>query len=472
MTTLYLAAGAVSPGCGSSESPDDHAGHDHGDHAGHDHGDHAGGEHAGHDHGDHAGHDHGDQAEDHGDHAGHDHGDHADHGDGPSVHLSATASANLGIEITELHTEAWYDEVKIPGTLREEFDRRAVVTAPSQVRVAKLDVPPHATVKAGQRLALLDLVDSQLTQTQLDAVEARAEWLKASTELERTRIYLDGLQDTALADERTRVTGDAKVLEAEVQASRSALDAALAALKIAGLNSSQLKVLEEEGTVATRIQVHAPSLDGKPELEIADRPVDLGETVDAGAILFDLVALDRLLVVGEAFEAELPVVRKASEEGLPVSLYFPAENLTVRGLSIRSIEGVLDGDNRVTHFFVSVPNEPVSVKEEGSVRFVDWQYRVGSRVQVLVATEDKGPRFLLPSTAIVREEGHCFVYRKQGEEYEQIEVRIESEQGHYVVVPVDAGLKEKDQIVSVGSNQIHLSANPSAADDSGHGHSH
>lgn len=434
-----------------------------------------GGDEVAHDHGEIEGHDHGEHGgHDHGGHEGHDHGEHESHGatTGKSVQLSATAAANLGIEVTEIHPELWYDEVKIPGTVREEFDRRAVVTAPSQVRVAKLDAPPHATVGAGERLALLDLVDSALTQTQLDAVGARAEWLKASTELDRTRVYLEGLESTGLADERQRVSGDIKVLEAEVQASRSALDAALAALGLAGLSQAQLEALENEGEVATRIRVNAPALEGRPDLEIAARPVDLGETVDAGATLFDLVALDQLLVVGEAFEAELSVVRKATEEKLPVSLYFTAEDLTVRGLTIRSIEGVLDGNDRVTHFFVSLPNEPLADHEEGGERFVDWKYRVGSRVQVLVATDDRGSRFLLPSSAVVLEEGHSFVYRRVGETYEQVELRVESEQGHYVVVPLAAGLENGDHIVVVGANQVHLSANPAMANDSGHGHSH
>ena len=413
--------------------------------------------------------------QDHADHEGHDHGDHSDHAEA-TVELSDTAAANLGLEMARLRARPWYDEVKIPGLLQEEFDRRADVTAPCQVRIVALDAPPHATVRAGQQLAVLELVDADLTQTQLAAVQARADWLKASTELDRTRAYRDGLSGDAMAAERARVIGDIAVLEAEVQASRSTLDAALAAAGLAGLSRTQLDALENEGRVATRVIVHAPALDGRPDLEIAARPVNHGETVEAGSPLFELVALDRLLVVGEAFENELAVVRKATEEKLPVSLYFPAENRSVGGLSLRSIEGVLDGNDRVTHFFVSLPNEVVSTTEEDGERYVDWTYRVGSRVQVLVATEDKGPRFLLPASAVVREEGHSYAYRRHGDVYEQVELRVEKDQGHFVVVPLDSGLVEGDQVVVVGANQVHLSARPEveggAGGHAGHGHAH
>ena len=91
-------------------------------------------------------------------------------------------------------------------------------------------------------------------------------------------------------------------------------------------------------------------------------------------------------------------------------------------------------------------NSPLSDQERDGHRYVDYANRVGSRVQLLVAREDRGPRFLLPASAIVSEEGHSFVYVSHGGHYDRVELRVESDHGHFVVVPVDGELSEGDEV--------------------------
>ena len=505
-TAVLTALLALCAGCGLGESPtpapDPHAGHDHGEaedaHAGpgsraengaaavradrgaHDHGE-AEDAHAGHDHGEDA-HDHG-EAEDA--HEGHDHGEdaHAGHDHGDEAHsfvaLSSAAASNIGLELVEVQAEVWYDQLKIPGTLHLDWDRQATVSTPTTVRVVSLDAPPHATVRAGQRLAVLEMVDPELRHLQIRAVEVRAELVETRIERDRTRSYLEALGASAqvVDEEQRRVQADLEVLEARVTSGASTLDTILAALEMAGLSQSQLDALEQEGKPATHISLYAPSLPGRPELDVTARNAHAGQTLDAGSPLYELAALDQLLVWGEAFEADLAEVRRAAADGLPVSLLFPAEDRRVDGLSIRSLEGALDGENRTTHFFVPLPNPKVSEKTVDGVRYVDWQNRAGARVQVLVGTDAVGERLVIPSSALISEGGATLAYVKHGDHYEPVELTVEAVESRRAVIPVGSGLAPGDQVVVTGALQVHLAHKQSAggagvAADPHAGHNH
>ncbi|MFH1465832.1 MAG: efflux RND transporter periplasmic adaptor subunit [Pseudomonadota bacterium] len=470
---LALAAWLLLPGCGLLPAGHDHAGHEQEahvhDHEGddqeaapHQHADHAGQE--DHDH-DHAGHDHaGDE------HAGHDHAGHV-------VALSAAAAANIGVKTEQVAPRAWYDQLKIPGVVGMDPDAQVTVATATAVRVISLDAPPHATVAAGQRLAVLELVDPDLRHLQIRATETRAALLEASTEQARTARYLEALRaaDAEVAEERARVEADLEVLEARVAAQRSTLDTILAALETAGLSAGQRASLAEHGTPATRIEVHAPALSGRPDLEITAREVHVGQIVPAGSALFELCALDRLLVTGEAFEADLAAVRQATRDDLPVTVLFPAEGRVVEGLRIRSVEGTADGQERTTHFFVPMPNRAISEKQHDGARFVDWEERAGVRVQVLVATAPVGERVVIPATALVEEGGATYVYRDDGEDYERVEVRVERQEGRVAVLPADGPLALGDEIVVAGALQVHVAckqAEGGGGEAAGHHHNH
>jgi hypothetical protein len=334
-------------------------------------------------------------------------------------------------------------------------------------------------VRAGQRLAVLEMVDPELRHLQIRAVEVRAELVETRIERDRTRSYLEALiaGGQSVADERRRVEADLEVLEARVTSGTSTLDTILAALAMAGLSQTQLDALEQEGKPATHISLYAPSLPGRPELEVTARDAHAGQTLDAGSSLYELAALDQLLVWGEAFEADLEEVRRAAAEELPVSLLFPAEERRVDGLSIRSLEGALDGEDRTTHFFVPLPNPKVSQKTVDGVRYVDWQNRAGARVQVLVGTDAVGERLVIPASALISEGGATLAYVKHGEHYEPVELTVDAVESRRAVIPRGGGLSPGDQVVVTGALQVHLahkqaSGGAGVAVDPHAGHNH
>ncbi len=394
------------------------------------------------------------------------------------VHLDDKASANLNLKTQTIALEPWFDSIKIPGVVDVDPDRLVHVSLPATVRVLELNAPLHSTVMAGQQLAVLELVDPEINQLQIRAVELRAELLATQTELLRTRNYLRALP-AANSDgndpERRRVEANLAVIQARSNSMENSLGAVLETLKISGLGDDQLKKLADHGKVTTRISVFAPRLPGSPALEVAVRSVDLGETVAAGTTIFKLVAMDHLLVIGDAFESDLPVVSVAARENLPVSLLFPAENRSVSQLTILTVESALDGKERITHFLVPVPNQLISEKQVGGIKYCDWALRAGAQVQIMVATNEVGPRFVLSSSAIVRDGGSVAVFRKISDGYERVEILMERLEGRNAVLTEASGLAEGDQIVTNGALQLNLifkSQSGEEATGNDHGHSH
>ena len=417
----------------------------------------------------------------------HDHDHEHDHDDGHAdkdhekkvecVHLGAEILEDLDIEVEKVEPRVHVPSVKIPGVVQVDPDRKADISSPLAARILALDAPPHSAVRAGQRLALLEVTDPEVRQLQVRAVEARAELLAARTERNRTRRYKEALSSKGekVAAELDRVTADLEVQEARVRSLKSSLEAVLSALQAAGLSSSQIEALKRDAKTVTRIGLYAPRLPGNPDMEVVSRPVHQGQTVTPGAKLYELVALDRLLVAGEAFEADLKAVRGAASLNLPVGLVFPAEGRRVEELKIFSVEGALGGEERITHFYLRLPNQVVNKKKDGGHRYLDWEHRAGSRVQILVPAGKPGQRFVLPAEALVREGGRQWAFRLHDKGCDRVSVRVESMDDRQVVIPLQGGLNPGDQVVVKGALQVHLAieaAHEKERPGSDHGHAH
>jgi multidrug efflux pump subunit AcrA (membrane-fusion protein) len=393
------------------------------------------------------------------------------------VHLDAEVLKDLDVKIEKVEPRVHIPSVKIPGAVQVDPDRKADISSPLAARILALDAPPHSAVRAGQRLALLEITDPEVRQLQVRAVEARAELLAARTERNRTRKYKEALRGKGekVAAEIDRVTADLDVQEAKVRSLKSSLEAVLSALKAAGLSSSQIEALKRDAKTVTRIGLYAPRLPGNPDMEVVSRPVHQGQTVAPGAKLYELVALDRLLVAGEAFEADLKTVRDAASLNLSVGLVFPAEGRRVEELKIFSVEGALGGEERITHFYLRLPNRVVNEKKDGGHRYLDWEHRAGSRVQILVPAGKPEPSFVLPAGALVRVGGRQWIYRMHGDGCDRVAVRVESIDDRQAIIPLQGGLDPGDRVVVKGALQVHLAieaAREKGRPGSDHGHSH
>lgn len=461
------------------EAEGGHAHDDEGDHAHDDEGDHAHGAAGDQAHAAEGEHVHGVE-QGHAPGAAGEHAPVAEHGhglDAGAAVLPPAVVAGLDVEMGPVAERRSLAALKVPGELRADPDRRALVAAPLAARVLALDALPHASVAAGERLALLEIIDAGVRRLQLEAVELRAERLAARTERDRLRTYLNALADEGptARQERRRVAADLAVIEARLAAQGQTLAALLTSLRAAGLSRRQRTALKQRGEVATRIRLAAPRLAADAPAEVLARPVRRGQVVAAGDPLYELVALDRLQAVGEAFEPDLPAVRRAARQGLPVGLLFPATGRRVDGLRIRSIEGVLDGAQRLARFFVWLPNETTGERSQDGQRYLDWRHRAGARVQLLVGERAAAERIVLPAAAVVRQAGRAFVFRAAGQGLERLVVRLESIDERHAVLQPGSGLQPGQRVVVRGAllaQRALESLRRGPAAETGHGHAH
>lgn len=195
-----------------------------------------------------------------------------DAGEPEGVRLSAMARANLNLQVVEATTQRIEQIVKIPGVVKVQPDRLAVVTPRFAARVEKVYVRAGDSVQQGA--ALIDLRSTEGEKLQVELLRtakslsileqsyARAQELLSKTvltELEHLQQELikthGSLQMAAAAVERLQQLSDQVVprkellaAQTEHQHARSAYDAARRKLQTYGVTEAQMRTMLNGGS--------------------------------------------------------------------------------------------------------------------------------------------------------------------------------------------------------------------------------
>ncbi len=192
-------------------------------------------------------------------------------GDQEGVRLSATAKANLNLQVAEATTQTIEQVLKIPGVVKVQPDRVAVVTPRLAARIEKVYVQAGDVVKQGA--PLLDLRSTEVEKLQVELLRAakslsileqsyaRTKELTEKTvlteleQLQQELIKTHGtLQTAQAAVDRTQQLTD-KVIprkellaaQTEYQHARSTYDAALRKLRTYGATEEQVHTMLNSG---------------------------------------------------------------------------------------------------------------------------------------------------------------------------------------------------------------------------------
>jgi membrane fusion protein, heavy metal efflux system len=185
---------------------------------------------------------------------------------------------------------------------------------------------------------------------------------------------------------------------------------------------------------------------------VASRSLTPGSRVDAGAELFTVV--DASVVWLEARVAASEAARVGPRS---VATFRVPGNDSVLAVSRTvSVGSVIDSVSRTIPVIYEVPNR-------------DGLLKIGMHAQVAVGTARKVTGVVIPSSAVVDEDGRPVVYvQPEGERFEKREIQAGgSSEGRTVVL---AGVKAGERVVTGAAYQVRLASLSTSVPVHGHEH--
>jgi cobalt-zinc-cadmium efflux system membrane fusion protein len=325
------------------------------------------------------------------------------------VRLPPGMPARLGIQAAEVRRRpaVWPRVLRLPGSLSIDPDRLTRVrcrSAPAEVvEIGKpggddgnRPLRPGDRVKKGQLLAVLS--SAAVGQKKNDLLDALLRLRLDEAILERAEKTPDTVPEVFLLNARRNV-----------QADRSAVNRARTTLKAWGMPPEDIDAVDKEADALgkrkdkrdpaldrqwARVEVRAPD-DGT----IVERNVHLHEVVaDAPIALFQIARLDRLLVIANAPEDELPALNALRPDERVWSVRTPGDT-SATGLRgpIEEISYLID------------PGQHTAVVK-GSVKDPEGRLRPGQFVTASVTLPPAAGEVVLPAAAIVEDGRQTFVF--------------------------------------------------------------
>jgi RND family efflux transporter MFP subunit len=275
--------------------------------------------------------------------------------------------------------------------------------------------------------------------------------------------------------DRSTMVADVAAADAELAAARSAL---ARAERLVADQAAPAKTVDE---ARTRVQISAARASGaKGRLAQFDAgasggggarvfqvrsPIDgtvvamdvgSGESVDEGQSLFRVVDMQKVWLVANVFEPDLPKVEGAHAAWFTIEGYPQAFTIDDTNGKLVTIGRVIDPKTRTTPVIFEVDN-------------TGGHLRIGNFAKAVIATGTPKKALAVPESAIVDDAGKTVVYVMiEGESFERRPVRIGIRATGWAEV-ID-GVAAGDHVVAKGAYEIKLQS--SAGSVPAHGHVH
>lgn len=412
-------------------------------------------------------------------HAGH---EHAGHSESTSIELSQRGLKNIGFRALEINFGSYVKSLTLPAIVVERPGRSQLhITAPLTGVVTKIYIIEGAAVPSDA-----PMFDVRLTHEEL--VTTQSELLRTAESLEIVNAELARLKSVAEG-----VIPAKRVLEQEYEKQKleSALRAGKQALILHGLNQEHIDSILQNRQLVHTLTVRAPehrhdtqSCREEHMFHVQSLPVTMGQHVETGETLCVLADHCELYVEGRAFADDAVQLRQALVEGWEISaslLVGDREAARIDGLRLLYLADHIDPESRAYRFYLSLPNEVATNRmgtgdetENPGHRFLEWRYKPGQRMELQVPVAVWEQRIVLPVEAVVDEGAETYVYRQNGDHFDQVPVHVEYRGQHSVVVANDGALFPGDVVAGHGAYQMHLALkNKSGGGIDPHaGHSH
>ena len=436
-------------------------------------------------------HDHGstDGGEDPHAHEGHNHA----HDDGTSLVLSAQAQGNIGLGpeyLQPVRLETFRRSITVPGIIVGRPGRsRLEISTPMAGVITHVHAVQGEAVDPGTLLFQLRITAEELVSTQTNLLRTVGELDVENREIARLSKATEGAIAPKTLLERQYAKEKLEVL---VNAQREAL-------RLHGLSERQIDDITKNHKLLRDLQIVAPGRDhhGEEELKLSstevtpvsfsaqqadeeevkhddshaadDSKVPLilqevlvhkGETVAAGTTLGALADYSELYIEGRAFEQDVDLLSQSAQRNWKITAVFEGAANSVKrveNLALVYSASEVDAEARSLSFFVLLPNEVArEAPSPNGQRFLDWKYRPGQRLQLLVPVEEWENQIVLPIEAIAREGAESFVFQQNGNHFDRVSIRVAYRDSSHVVVANDGSIFPGDVIALRGAHQMQM----------------
>ena len=396
-------------------------------------------------------------ADDHGQEEIHKHID-AGHSDTESIELSKNGLKNIGYEPFVVEPSRFDKLLTLPAIVVERPGRSQLhITAPLTGVVTEIYAVEGEAISPDQPLFEMRLTHEELVAAQRDYLRTAENLAVVNREIER----LQSLDAGVIAGRR--------VLEQEYEKQKleASLRAESQAMLLHGLTEAQVNEIRDKGHLLQTITVRAPERVHSDSEGEEDHPFQIqrlsvaqGEHVEAGRELAVLADHCELHIEGLAFEDDAPLIRKSAESASKVKASLLADDspdTQVSGLEVMYVADQIDPETRAFKFYLALPNRIALDKTSPyGNRFIEWAYKPGQRMQLKVPIDSVEDQFVLPTTAVIDEGAEAYVYRKNGDHFDQVSVQVLNRNQDSVVVADNGSLLKGDVIAGKGAYQMHL----------------
>ncbi|MEZ6038389.1 MAG: efflux RND transporter periplasmic adaptor subunit [Planctomycetota bacterium] len=373
--------------------------------------------------------------------------------EGPAiVRLTAASAARHGIadEAAALHVLRRH--LVAPARVAFDADRTAHVGCALRGRVASVNGSLGAAVAAGDPLFSVD--SPELGEAQLELLQRSAALEAAAPKVAfaeqsylAAKAVFDESQGIAEA-EVLRREAEFKAAAAAVRQAEVAVAAARDRLQLLGMQLDEVEAMLRSGAVSPRLVVRAPFAG-----TIVARDVTLGE----------LVAPDRAMLMTIADTSVLWVLAAVPESrlgdavaGADAQVLFDASPLPVAG-TVELVPPTVDATTRCAEVRIVVETPPAQLRAG---------MFVSARIAVPLSEADRGGVLAVPEQAVQSVDGHAVVFVPVAGEAHAWRMRqIEVGRAVEGYVPVRAGLRAGERVVTTGSFVLEAQATMGGAGD-------
>lgn len=332
--------------------------------------------------------------------------------------------------------------VRANGEIRPVAGKEARLSATSAGRVVMGATAPvlGMTVKKGQLLATIaPSVGGGTDRASLDAdvLSARAELEAAEAALARAeRLFAEqAVPQRNVEEARTRVS--------------------IAKAKVSG-SSGRLKQYNASAAGAGGAGPGAFKLRSPIDGTLVKVDVATGQAVEEGQLLFTVIDLERVWLVSQVFEPDIPKVEGARAAWFSVDGYPQPFSVNESNGRLVTIGRVLDPQTRTIPVVFELANP-------------DGRLRIGQFAKVSIATGATERALAIPDSAILDEAGKPVAYvMVEGESFERRPLTLGIRSNGFTGVV--EGIKAGERVVTKGGYEIKLASASGAIPAHGHAH--